>query len=116
MKTTTILLLLGACTASDRYRPQPFGDPVAGKATIEHYGCNACHAIPEIRGFGGEVAPSLAHIANRALIAGELPNTPANLVRWIQDPHAIEEHTAMPTLGLTPKEARDVAAYLYTLD
>jgi cytochrome c1 len=34
----------------------------------------------------------------------------------VRDPHLVEKHTAMPTLGLTQKEARDVAAYLYTLD
>jgi cytochrome c1 len=89
---------------------------MAGKQTIVQYGCNACHAIPDIRGFGGGVGPSLDHFATRAYIAGELPNTPVNLVRWISDPHGVEKHTAMPTLGLSKKEARDVAAYLFTLD
>jgi cytochrome c len=49
------------------------------------------------------------------MIAGELPNSPDNLVRWIKDPKAVEPGTAMPDLGLTDDEARDVAAYLYTL-
>ena len=44
-----------------------------------------------------------------------MPNTPQNLVRWIRDPHEIEPRTAMPNLGLSDPEARDVAAYLYTL-
>jgi cytochrome c1 len=117
MKTLIpILITVGACTTSQRLEPATGGDPLAGKVTIEHYGCNACHAIPDIPGFGGQVAPPLDHFATRAFIGGELPNTPINLVRWIQDPHSIEQHTAMPTLGLTKKEARDVAAYLYTLD
>lgn len=49
------------------------------------------------------------------MIAGELPNTPDNLVRWIKDPKLVEPGTAMPDLGLSDEQARDVAAYLYTL-
>lgn len=49
------------------------------------------------------------------MIAGELPNSPANLVRWIKDPKSVEPGTDMPDLGLTDQQARDVAAYLYTL-
>ena len=111
-----LLIALGACTTSDRLVPATGGDPAAGKRTIEAYGCQACHAIPNIRRFGGQVGPPLDHIATRAYIGGELPNTPRNLVLWLYDPHSVEKHTAMPTLGLSKKEARDVAAYLYTLD
>jgi cytochrome c1 len=55
------------------------------------------------------------YFAERTFIAGEVPNTPDNLVRWIQSPQSIEAGTAMPTLGLTEQQSRDVAAYLYTL-
>jgi cytochrome c1 len=48
-------------------------------------------------------------------IAGQLPNTPDNLVKWIEDPPAIEPKTAMPKLGLSEAQARDIASYLYTL-
>jgi cytochrome c len=117
MKTRLVILIaLGACATSDRLTPATGGDPAAGKRTIETYGCQACHSIPNVHRFGGEVGPPLEHIASRAYIAGELPNTPNNLVQWLYDPHGVEKHTAMPTLGLTKKEARDVAAYLYTLD
>ena len=117
MKTLPLILCaLAACSTSDRLVAPTGGDPVAGKAAIERYGCGACHAIPGIGGFGGQVGPPLAHLARRPFLGGELPNTPVNLVRWIHDPHSIEQHTAMPTLGLTNKEARDVAAYLETLD
>ena len=54
-------------------------------------------------------------ISRRTFIGGEIPNSPANLVRWIEAPESIEPRTGMPHLGLTPLEARDVAAYLYTL-
>jgi cytochrome c1 len=41
---------------------------------------------------------------------------PDRLVPWILDPRALDPDTAMPGLGLTEREARDAAAYLYTLD
>ena len=53
--------------------------------------------------------------ARRAYIAGQLPNQPENLIRWLVDPQAIEPGTAMPDLDVTPELARDIAAYLYTL-
>jgi cytochrome c1 len=61
------------------------------------------------------VGPPLTMFAHRAYIAGQLPNQPENLVRWIQDPQGVEPGTAMPDLGVTPAVARDMAAYLYTL-
>jgi hypothetical protein len=51
----------------------------------------------------------------RTIIAGELPNTPANLKAWIMNPVEIEPGTAMPNLGVTDGQAHDIAAYLYTL-
>jgi cytochrome c1 len=51
----------------------------------------------------------------RTFIAGEVPNTPDQLVRWLLDPKAIEAGTAMPNLGLSKQDARHIAAYLYTL-
>ena len=44
-----------------------------------------------------------------------LPNTPQNLIRWIQNPPAVDPLTAMPNVGVTQADARDIAAYLYTL-
>jgi cytochrome c1 len=71
--------------------------------------------IPGIKGADGLVGPPLILFARRTYVAGELPNTPDNLIRWIRDPPAVEPRTAMPALGLTEQQARDVAAYLYTL-
>jgi cytochrome c len=36
-------------------------------------------------------------------------------VAWLRNPKAIEQGTAMPNLGLTEQQARDIASYLYTL-
>lgn len=91
------------------------GNARIGKDVIISKGCGACHVIPGVQGARGLVGPPLFFYGRRAIIAGELPNTPDNLVRWIKDPKAIEPGTAMPDLGLTDQQARDVAAYLYTL-
>jgi cytochrome c1 len=48
-------------------------------------------------------------------VAGRLPNVPEPLVRWIVDPPAVKPGTPMPNLGVTPEDARHMAAYLYTL-
>jgi cytochrome c1 len=37
------------------------------------------------------------------------------MIRWIQNPPAVDEKTAMPNMGVTARDARDIAAYLYTL-
>ena len=91
------------------------GSAAEGKRIVADEACGVCHAIPGIRGARGVVGPPLYFWSRRTYIAGELPNTPENLVRWIQNPRAIEPKTAMPNLGLTEDQARDVAAYLYTL-
>ena len=91
------------------------GDARQGAALIQRYGCGACHTIPGIHGARGLVGPPLVYFSRRSYIAGELPNSPDNLQRWLLDPPAVEPGTAMPNLGLTPTQARDIAAYLSTL-
>jgi cytochrome c2 len=86
-----------------------------GKHTIAVMGCGSCHTISGIRDANGKVGPPLSGIADRSIIAGELSNTPDNMVRWIMDPPGIEPGTAMPNLHIDPASARDIAAYLYTL-
>ncbi len=87
-----------------------------GKQLIRQYGCGSCHTIPGVRGARGLVGPPLISFGRRTYIAGHVANSPDNLVRWIMGPQSIDAGTAMPTLGLTEQQARDVAAYLYTLD
>jgi len=90
-------------------------DAGRGRAAIRRYGCGSCHSIPGITGAGGLVGPPLGQIASRVYIAGVLPNEPENMIRWIQNPPAVDEKTAMPNMGVTARDARDIAAYLYTL-
>ena len=91
------------------------GDAGRGRETIERYGCGSCHTIPGVRDARGLVGPPLLWWSRRTFIAGEIPNTPENLVKWIRSPQDVETRTAMPALGLSDAQARDVAAYLYTL-
>jgi len=91
------------------------GDPARGKAAIGRYGCATCHTIPGVRGADGLVGPPLSRMARRVYIAGVLTNMPDNLIRWIRSPREVDPLTAMPDLGVTPQDARDIAGYLYTL-
>jgi cytochrome c oxidase assembly factor CtaG/cytochrome c2 len=86
-----------------------------GAVAIGKYGCGACHTIPRMPGANATVGPPLDRLALRTYLAGHLINTPANLIQWIQHPQAIDPHNAMPDLGVTDQEARDIAAFLYTL-
>ncbi len=93
----------------------PGGNPQRGRDLVEVYACGSCHVVPRVLGADARVGPPLTGFAERAYIGGELPNTPENLVRWIRNPRAIEPNTAMPPMGVTEQEARDLAAFLYTL-
>lgn len=93
----------------------PGADAQRGAADISRIGCGTCHTIPGIKDAEGLVGPPLEHWSRRTYIAGEVPNTPGMLVRWIETPQAIEPGTAMPNLGVTEQSARDIAEYLYTL-
>ncbi|MES2359821.1 MAG: hypothetical protein V4529_15900 [Gemmatimonadota bacterium] len=44
-----------------------------------------------------------------------LPTTPGTLVLWIRFPRNVKPGTAMPDLGVSEREARDVATWLYAL-
>lgn len=92
------------------------GDPDRGAALIEKVDCGVCHRIPGILRARGRVGPPLTNFAQRAFIAGQVPNSPETLVRWIQNPPSIAPDTAMPVLGISEGDARDIAAYLYTLN
>jgi mono/diheme cytochrome c family protein len=86
-----------------------------GKRAVNQYACVTCHQIPGIVGANAPVGPPLKEIGTRAFIAGVLPNTPENMVRWLRHPQAVNPRSAMPDLGVTEADARDIGAYLSTL-
>lgn len=91
------------------------GSPGRGHDLIMQYGCGSCHTIPGIPGADATVAPPLTGIALRSYIGGVLTNTPDHMREWIMDPPKVDSQTAMPNMGVTAQDARDISAYLYTL-
>ncbi len=112
-----VLLILSVArqVAPTQIAGAPGGDPARGQQVIQTYGCGACHVIGGISGANGKVGPNLAGLGERSYIAGQLPNTVANMVLWIMHPQQVEPGVDMPDLGITEQQAQDIAAYLYTL-
>ena len=109
--------LVCACAdKSDLSRQLPGAKPKRAVAAMERVGCAACHEIPGVDWPQGKVGASLAGFAARPMIAGRHPNQPDVLIRWLADAPSLSPTTAMPAMPITPEEARDIAAYLYTLD
>jgi len=110
-----LCLAVAGCGEHEAPRKANGGDPARGQRLMAHYQCTACHAIPEVPGAVGDVGPPLEQFGLRSYIAGGIPNTADNLTRWLDNPQAVKPGTAMPDLGVSPEEARHMAAYLYTL-
>lgn len=117
-RAIAILLLAVACNKEQKYQPMVEtggGDAKKGKQLIDQYGCTSCHVIPGITGPKGMVGPPLDHIASRTYIAGKFPNTKETMTKWLQNPQAMDPQNAMPNLGITPNDSRDITAYLFSL-
>lgn len=91
------------------------GSTEAGQSAIARNGCGACHIIPGVATATGRAGPSLRGLSRRAVIGGRLSNDPRTLISWIRAPEHVSPGTAMPEQGLSERDARDIAAYLYTL-
>lgn len=101
----------------DHRPPPPSGrpDPRRGKILMREYACVTCHRIPGVIGPNAPVGPPLEGIGSRAMIAGLLPNEPGQMERWLRWPQQINPDGAMPDLGVTARDAEDMAAFLQTL-
>jgi cytochrome c2 len=91
------------------------GDAERGRTIIKKYGCNTCHTIPGVAGANSLVGPPLTGIAQRMYIGGVTTNTPEHMVSWIENPKQFDSKTAMPNVGVSHRDAVDIASYLYTL-
>jgi cytochrome c1 len=115
---TLAAMLLGAAVLAACGSSIPATSALAGAdrdrapSLIRQYGCGSCHSIAGVDGADGLVGPSLGGFGERRTIAGRLPNTPRNLTRWLLDPQQIKPGDVMPDVGLSTREARDIAAYL----
>jgi len=90
-------------------------DAARGKRALLQYACVTCHRIPGVVGANSPVGPPLDRLAAREWLAGRLRNTEENLVLWIREPKSVAPDSAMPNLGVTERDARDMVAYLRTL-
>ena len=91
------------------------GDAERGRQLLAQYQCGSCHTIPGVASAGGRIAASLAGFGGRSYIAGRVANRPPLLARWIEQPRALVPDTRMPSMGVSPADARDMAAYLLEL-
>jgi cytochrome c2 len=91
------------------------GDVDRGREAIERYSCGSCHRIPGVDDADARTAPPLDDFSARAYIAGVLVNDEDNLARWVRSPQEVKPGSAMPDVGVTDEDARDIAAYLQGL-
>jgi len=109
VKLHALIIVLSTATAACSNAPS---DVERGRRLAEQYQCGTCHVIPGVNGANGVVAVTLESAGQRSYIAGRIPNTREHLVRWIVEPAALVPGTLMPSMGVTPDDARDIAAYL----
>jgi len=117
-----VVAVLGAAWKyyDDRQRMRLYAEAITGgssrrgEALFIQYGCGSCHSATGVRTATGDVGPPMDGIATRVIIAGHLANNAPNMERWIQDPQHVSPGTAMPDLGVSAGDARDITAFLYT--
>lgn len=118
LRTASLLLcalLASACSRDDTPSRVDGGDPERGRLLVQQYQCAACHFIPEVQGPAGDAGPSLKYMGRLSYIAGGIPNTPDNMIRFLQNPPQVKPGTLMPALGISEEEARHMAAYMFEL-
>ena len=109
--------LLSACSGepTQLHTLQDPQQAARGKLLLAQYQCGSCHTIPGVAASRGIVGPTLQAFSKRSYIGGTVPNQSAALARWIVDPKALIPATTMPAMGVSPMDARAMAAYLHTL-
>ncbi|MGB3068557.1 MAG: cytochrome c [Ottowia sp.] len=110
------LLFAGMAHAQPQEPAVQHASPERGKALLAQYQCGSCHTIPGIPAARGQVSQTLRAWSQRSYIAGRLPNRPDTLARWIANPQAVVPGASMPAMGVSPDEARAMAAYLFSLE
>jgi cytochrome c oxidase assembly factor CtaG/cytochrome c2 len=113
-----VLIALAGCSGKADPPPEqtvPGASAARGAKLIQQYGCGGCHTIPGIGTADGVIAPPLTKFSDRMFISGVMNNEPQNLVYWIRFPQNVIPGVDMPDMGVTQKDAKDIAAYLYTL-
>ena len=92
------------------------GDAALGLRLLTQYQCGSCHAIPGVPAARGIHGPTLQAFGKRSYIAGRVPNFPDALAQWLVAPASLVPGTTMPSMGVSPEDARHMAAYLGQLE
>jgi mono/diheme cytochrome c family protein len=100
--------------AATARRAEVYDEDERGEIVLRQYACHACHQIDGVVGPDANVGPALVNWPSRRYIAGTLPNTPDNLVRWIVDPAEVSPGTLMPDLDVSEAHAREMADFLFS--
>jgi cytochrome c oxidase subunit 2 len=86
-----------------------------GRNVFQHTACISCHTVAGTVA-SGRFGPDLTHVASRDTIAsGAVPNTPANLRAFIDNPAEFKPGCLMPAMHLNNHDLDAVTAYLATL-
>lgn len=107
----TLAAALAAC-AEDEPAERRAAEARRGARLLAQYHCGSCHTVPGVPGADGRSAVTLQAFGVRSYIAGRVPNDEAALARFIVAPQAVVPGSPMPAMGVTPDEARAIAAYL----
>ncbi|MCD6674236.1 MAG: c-type cytochrome [Burkholderiaceae bacterium] len=110
------LLLIAVAGCSDPAMQRLDADAANGRLLLRQFGCGECHTIPGVVDARGNVGPPLTKVARRTYLAGRVPNRPETMAQWIRDPQRFDPMTRMPDLQVSEAHARDMVAYLFTLD
>ena len=107
---------LSACQAVELRPGQVDESAVArGRETAERLGCGACHVLPGVAWPQGRTGSDLHGFADRAMIAGRVPNRPEYLTRFVRDAPALAPGIAMPAIRMTDADAQALTAWLQSL-
>ena len=105
-----------ACSGEPAAQAGPAGNAERGLALLRQYQCGSCHAVPGAPTETLRMGPPLQGFGRASYIAGRIPNQPGMLERWLQNQQTLVPDTAMPDLGVSAADARDLAAYLRSLE
>jgi len=91
----------------ERLEDRPDSMPAAdltgrGRDLFRQYACRACHSRD---GSGGRAGPDLSSVASRL--------KPGWVMRFLQDPQAVDPLSPMPHLGVEDEAARAITSYLF---
>jgi cytochrome c oxidase subunit 2 len=87
----------------------------AGRRIFETTACVNCHTVTGTLA-AGRFGPDLTHLMSRDTIAsGAVPNSPANLEKWIRNPDTLKPGCRMPAMDLSDQQISAVTAYLRIL-